>query len=107
MKRYLALTEGYSDDVHYGKTTFGVIRYAPDPVVAVLDSTRAGETMEGGIPIVGTVAEALVHEPTVALVGVAVAGGRLPPVWRGIRSSRRSPQSTASNSATTGGRRPT
>ena len=40
--------------------------------------------MEGGIPIVGTVAEALVHEPTVALVGVAVAGGRLPPVWRGI-----------------------
>jgi len=84
MKRYLALAEGYSDDVHYGKTTFGVIRYAPDPVVAVLDSTRAGETVEGGIPIVGTVAEALVHEPTVALVGVAVAGGRLPPVWRGI-----------------------
>jgi uncharacterized NAD-dependent epimerase/dehydratase family protein len=83
MKRYLALAEGYSGDVHYGKTTYGVIRYSPDPVVAVLDSTRAGEAVEG-IPVVATVAEALAHEPTVALVGVAVAGGRLPPVWRGI-----------------------
>ena len=83
MKRYLALAEGYSDDVHYGKTAYGVIRYSPDPVVVVLDSTRVGETMEG-IPIVGTVAEALPYEPTVALVGVAVAGGRLPAVWRGI-----------------------
>ena len=26
----------------------------------------------------------MAYEPTVALVGVAVAGGRLPPVWRGI-----------------------
>ena len=40
--------------------------------------------MEEGIPVVATVAEALAYEPTVALVGVAVAGGRLPPVWRGI-----------------------
>lgn len=83
MKRYLALAEGFSDDVHYGKTTYGVMHYAPDPVVAVLDSTRVGETLEG-IPIVGTVADALAYEPTVALVGVAVAGGRLPAVWRGI-----------------------
>jgi uncharacterized NAD-dependent epimerase/dehydratase family protein len=83
MRRYLALAEGYSDDDHYGKTTYGVIRYAADPVVAVLDSTRAGEEVEG-IPVVGTVAEALTYEPTVALVGVAVAGGRLPPIWRSI-----------------------
>jgi uncharacterized NAD-dependent epimerase/dehydratase family protein len=83
MKRYLALAEQYSADEHYGKTTYGVIRYSPDPVVAVLDSTRAGETVEG-IPVVASVADALTYEPTVALVGVAVAGGRLPPVWRGI-----------------------
>lgn len=83
MKRYLALAEGYSGDDHYGKTTYGVIRYSPDPVVVVLDSTRAGETVEG-IPVVATVEDALQYEPTVALVGVAVAGGRLPPVWRGI-----------------------
>jgi uncharacterized NAD-dependent epimerase/dehydratase family protein len=83
MKRYLALAEGYSGDDHYGKTTYGVIRYAADPVVAVVDSTRAGETVEG-VPVVASVAEGLAYEPTVALVGVAVAGGRLPPVWRGI-----------------------
>ena len=83
MKRYLALAEGYSGDDHYGKTTYGVIRYGSEPVVAVLDSERVGETVEG-IPVVGTVAEALAFEPTTALVGVAVAGGRLPPVWRGI-----------------------
>jgi uncharacterized NAD-dependent epimerase/dehydratase family protein len=83
MKRYLALAEGYSGDDHYGKTTYGMIRYGADPVVVVLDSTRAGEEVEG-IPVVASIAEALAYEPTVALVGVAVAGGRLPPVWRGI-----------------------
>jgi uncharacterized NAD-dependent epimerase/dehydratase family protein len=83
MKRYLALAEGYSGDDHYGKTTYGMIRYGADPVVVVLDSTRAGAEVEG-IPVVASVAEALSYEPTVALVGVAVAGGRLPPVWRGI-----------------------
>ena len=83
MKRYLVLAEGYSGDDHSGKTTYGVIRYAADPVVAVLDSERTGETVEG-IPVVGSVADALAYEPTTALVGVAVAGGRLPPVWRGL-----------------------
>jgi uncharacterized NAD-dependent epimerase/dehydratase family protein len=83
MKRYLVLAEGYSGDEHYGKTTYGVIRYGPAPVVAVLDSERAGETVEG-VPVVGSVADALPFQPTTALVGVAVAGGRLPPVWRGI-----------------------
>ena len=83
MKKYLALAEEYSGDDHYGKTTYGVIRYGSHPVVAVVDSTRAGETVEG-IPVVASVADALAYEPTVALVGVAVAGGRLAPVWRGI-----------------------
>ena len=83
MKRYLVLAEGYSGDDHYGKTTYGVIRYGAVPVVAVLDSERVGETVEG-VPVVGTVADALSYGPTAALVGVAVAGGRLPPVWRGL-----------------------
>jgi uncharacterized NAD-dependent epimerase/dehydratase family protein len=83
MKRYLVLAEGYSADDHYGKTTYGVIRYGADPVVAVLDSERVGETVEG-VPVVGSVADAIPYEPTTALVGVAVAGGRLPPVWRGL-----------------------
>ncbi|HUK95344.1 MAG TPA: DUF1611 domain-containing protein [Gaiellaceae bacterium] len=80
-KRYLILAEGRSGDAHYGKTARGVIRYGPDPAVVVLDSTRAGKTLDG-IPIVATVAEALPFGPTTALVGVATQGGRFPPAWR-------------------------
>ncbi|HEX2045047.1 MAG TPA: DUF1611 domain-containing protein [Gaiellaceae bacterium] len=83
MKRYLVLAEGHSDDPHHGKTMYGVIRYGADPVVCVLDSRRAGATVEG-LPVVATVAEALPYEPTTALVGVAPSGGRLPPVWRSL-----------------------
>ncbi|HEY2072772.1 MAG TPA: DUF1611 domain-containing protein, partial [Gaiellaceae bacterium] len=36
---------------------------------------------ESGVPIVGTVADALQYEPTTALVGVATQGGRFPPAW--------------------------
>jgi uncharacterized NAD-dependent epimerase/dehydratase family protein len=80
-KRYLILAEGRSGDPHYGKTARGVIRYAPDPTVAILDSTRAGETQDG-IPIVAEVDDALALGPTTALVGVATQGGRFPPAWR-------------------------
>jgi uncharacterized NAD-dependent epimerase/dehydratase family protein len=82
-KRYLILAEGRSGDPHYGKTARGVIRYAPDPTVAILDSTRAGETQDG-IPIVATVNDALCFNPTTALVGVATQGGRFPPAWRDL-----------------------
>jgi len=78
--KYLILAEGYSADPHYGKTALGVLRYRRSDVVAVLDSQRAVETADG-VPIVGTVAEALRFEPTTALVGVATQGGRFPPAW--------------------------
>jgi uncharacterized NAD-dependent epimerase/dehydratase family protein len=80
-KRYLILAEGRSGDSHYGKTARGVIRYGPHPTVALVDSTRAGETHEG-IPVVATIGEALHLRPTTALVGVATQGGRFPPAWR-------------------------
>jgi uncharacterized NAD-dependent epimerase/dehydratase family protein len=80
-KRYLILAEGRSGDPHYGKTARGILRYAPDPTVAVVDSTRAGEEQDG-VPVVGTVAEGLGFEPTTAVVGVATQGGRFPPAWR-------------------------
>jgi uncharacterized NAD-dependent epimerase/dehydratase family protein len=82
-QKILILAEGYSHDPHYGKTMRGIVRYRRDEVVAILDSKRAGEEYEG-IPIVATVADALPHEPDTALVGVAVAGGRLGPEWRAI-----------------------
>jgi uncharacterized NAD-dependent epimerase/dehydratase family protein len=81
MKRYLVLAEGKSGDPHYGKTMRGIVHYSPHPVVAILDSTRAGESYRE-IPIVRTVEEALPLEPTTAVVGVATQGGRFPPAWR-------------------------
>jgi D-glutamate N-acetyltransferase len=81
--RYLILAEGRSGDPHHGKTARGVIRYAPERVVCVLDSERPGEEL-GGFPIVGTVEEALQYEPDTALVGVATQGGRFPPAWRDL-----------------------
>ncbi len=85
-KRYLILAEGKSADPHYGKTARGIIRYASHPVVAILDSTRAGER-EQGIPVVGTVDAALAFGPTTAVVGVATQGGRFPPAWRELLRS--------------------
>jgi uncharacterized NAD-dependent epimerase/dehydratase family protein len=80
-KRYLVLAEGRSQDPHYGKTARGVLKYGREPVVAILDSTHAGETYEG-IPVVASVNDALCFNPTTALVGVATQGGRFPPEWR-------------------------
>ncbi len=82
-KRYLILAEAFSGDPHYGKTARGILAYAPHPTVAVLDSTRAGETMSG-VPVVGTIEEALEYDPTTAVVGVATQGGRFPPAWRAL-----------------------
>jgi uncharacterized NAD-dependent epimerase/dehydratase family protein len=84
-KSYLILAEGNALDAHYGKTARGVILYGPDPVAAVVDSTAAGAEVLG-VPVVATVAEGLTKSPrpTTALVGVALAGGRLPPEWRSV-----------------------
>jgi uncharacterized NAD-dependent epimerase/dehydratase family protein len=84
-KRYLVLAEGKALDAHYGKTGRGVILYGPHPVTAVVDSTSAGAEVEG-VPVVSSVEEGLAREPkaNTALVGVAVAGGRLPPEWRSL-----------------------
>jgi D-glutamate N-acetyltransferase len=78
--RYLLLAEGFSGDPLYAKTLRGVLRYRREDVVAILDSSRAGET-EDGVPVVGTVEEALPLEATTALVGVVTQGGHFPPAW--------------------------
>jgi uncharacterized NAD-dependent epimerase/dehydratase family protein len=80
-ERLLVLAEGFSADPHYGKTMNGVLRYRRDDVVAILDSEHVGETREG-VPVVGTVGDALCFAPTAALVGVATQGGRFPAAWR-------------------------
>ena len=90
MRRIAILAEGLFE-WHYGKTATGVIRYGKDPVVAVIDSTRAGmdvpQALGGapfghGIPIVRDINEALKYQPDTLLIGIAPMGGSLPASWR-------------------------
>ena len=82
-RKLLVLAEGRSGDPHFGKTARGVIRYAPQDVVCVLDS-QSDATEHEGFPLVRTVDDALRFGPTTALVGVATQGGRFPPEWRAL-----------------------
>jgi uncharacterized NAD-dependent epimerase/dehydratase family protein len=87
-RRLVILAEG-NFGFHHGKTAVGVIRYGPDDVVAVIDSTQAGgnvsEILPGkDIPIVALLAEALACRPPpdTLLIGIAPTGGKLPASWR-------------------------
>ena len=72
------------------KTAIGALRYAPYPIVAVIDSTRAGAdaaTLVGvgaGVPVVASAAEARARGAQVLLIGTASAGGRIPDPYRPI-----------------------
>lgn len=88
LRRLVILAEGQFAP-HSAKTAFGVIRYARDDVVAVLDSTRAGQNVASylpghDIPIVATLVEVLARPdpPDALLIGIAPTGGRLPDPWR-------------------------
>ena len=90
-RRLVILAEG-NFGFHHGKTAMGVIRYGPDKVVAVIDSTQAGRNVrewlgDGGrydIPIVASLSDAIGFVPraNAMLVGIAPTGGRLPDEWR-------------------------
>jgi uncharacterized NAD-dependent epimerase/dehydratase family protein len=87
MRRYAVLAPNrFARDA---KTAHGVIRYAPDPVVVVIDPDNAGkrvrdvvEYLDSDAPIVANIQEALRFQPNALLVGTAPQGGALPPDWR-------------------------
>ncbi|MGD0992422.1 MAG: DUF1611 domain-containing protein [Gemmatimonadales bacterium] len=87
---FLAVADG-SFGVITAKTAVSAIRYFPERVVGVLDSTASARTVQeaigfgGAIPIVRTLEEglALKPPPQALLIGIAPRGGRLPPAWRG------------------------
>ncbi len=89
MRRIAILAEGMFE-WHYGKTATGVIRYGQDPVVAVIDSTKVGQSVAqalhtsfgADIPIVRDIREALQYQPDTLLIGIAPQGGALPEEWR-------------------------
>ena len=71
------------------KTAHGVIAYSRDVVVAVVDPEHAGKRVRDVVPylrsdapIIATVRESLVFEPTSLLIGIAPPGGALPPQYR-------------------------
>lgn len=69
------------------KMTEGVIRYGPNPAVAVIDSRAAGRTagdffgVGHDVPVVATLDEAIARGAQVLVLGTAPSGGRLPPDW--------------------------
>lgn len=85
-RRLVILAEGYFG--HRAKTAEGVIRYGKNPVVAVIDSTHVGKTVDEvigvgeGIPFVRSVTESLTYGPDALLIGIATQGGYLPEEWR-------------------------
>ncbi len=86
-RRIIVLTDGSTDPVN-AKTAACVIRYRPDEVVALLDTTQPGKTSQellgvgGDIPVVASMADA--PSANTLLIGIAPTGGKLPPVWRRI-----------------------
>lgn len=83
------LSEGCFGELQ-SKTALGVIRYGQWPVVAVIDSRYAGQTVQGitglqnSAPLVSTLEEALAEKPKALLLGTAPAGGKLPVEWYDI-----------------------
>ena len=64
--------------------------YKPEEVVAIIDSTQAGKTVQkilgygGDIPVISNLADSLRFGPNALLIGIAPRGGKLPPEWRGV-----------------------
>lgn len=95
-RRYLALlTEGF--EIFRNKTTMGMLRYCPEDVTCVIDSTHAGQDLHEltglgeGIPIVESVQEAQQYGPEYLVIGVTTPGGFLPEevrthVYKAIRA---------------------
>lgn len=72
----------------HSKTAEGVIRYAQNPIAAVIDSTCAGKSVASMVgidspaPIVASVDDSLQYKPDALLIGTAWTGGHLPEGWR-------------------------
>jgi D-glutamate N-acetyltransferase len=69
------------------KMGHGIIRYSPNPITCVIDSTHAGLDMREvanlpiPIPIVANVGEAAEMGAQVFVLGIAPGGGLIPPQW--------------------------
>jgi uncharacterized NAD-dependent epimerase/dehydratase family protein len=82
------LAEGAFEDDGHCKTAYGLLRYAPESIIAVIDSKNSGRDssevsgLGRGIPVVADLGAALKLNPKRLIIGVAPAGGGLPAEWR-------------------------
>lgn len=83
-QRRLALLTDSKLEMFRHKTAMGLLRYCPEDVLCVIDPANAGKDLGEltgvghGIPVVGTVEEALPYDPEYLVIGVATPGGYLP-----------------------------
>jgi uncharacterized NAD-dependent epimerase/dehydratase family protein len=83
----VVLTEGYTEPVT-AKTATCLVRYRPEQVSALLDSTQAGKSVQdvlgvgGSIPIVARLEDA--PDANALAIGIAPPGGKIPGPWRRI-----------------------
>jgi D-glutamate N-acetyltransferase len=88
-RRLAILAEGQFSRLD-AKTAVGVLRYRPNEVAAILDSTRAGHTaascvgVGGECPVVADVSAAAALGADSLMIGIAPRGGALPEAWRGV-----------------------
>ena len=86
-RRIVILTDGRTTPTA-AKTASCVVRYKPEEVVALLDTTQPGKTagellgVGGSIPVVANLADA--PGANTLLIGIAPSGGKLPAAWRAI-----------------------
>lgn len=84
---YVLLAEGQFG-LLTSKTANGMLRYRPDEVVAVVDSSQVGKTaldvlgFGGDVPVVAALADALSFKPDHLVIGIAPPGGKLPDEWK-------------------------
>ena len=87
MKRRITILADKKFGPLASKMANGAIRYLNDEVVAVVDSSTAGKTVNdvlgfgGDIPVYGTLDETFRHDPNTLLIGISPAGGRFPSQW--------------------------
>ena len=87
--RFLIIADGDFGPLS-SKTANSCIRYFPERIVAVLDRTQAGKTVQdvlgfgGTIPVIGDFERGIAQGKgaTAVLIGIAPAGGRLPNEWK-------------------------
>ena len=69
------------------KMAEGVLRYGANPVICVIDSTKAGKTVRdvstvpSDVPIVAGIADAIAKGAEALVLGTAPSGGRVPDSW--------------------------